>query len=414
MHRLRGALGDYFEIDLRDECKATMKERNAMNKAERKLIETREKAFWELVNPSPAFNKFLSNHWTVNERGSESKEKKTESIYIQNLAPAKQLEYLQSRIAILNESLGMQRAKASISVKAVIKRCKLYTPADPFFGWQAAGNPFKMESSDAAFPNGPLPLPAANNATTGTQRSASASAGPTKTASLRDVSAAAIFNNAAPRMSIAASGSFSTDSLNESTSGHPVSMLTVSNGFNHLNLLSTLFPPPSKSGAQRKPPKLNKNEQQVLVPIWSESLKDLLSSAMGLTFFKIFLGKEFSTENLAFWLRCVVELDRASTRVGWWKIAHAIYVDFIKLGSTNELNINSGDRQAIIKKFDSITPDGKIPPVDEDLFTSVREHIWNLMVKDSYQRFLSSDIFKELKQQQQDQPLFQNVIGDLS
>ncbi|KAL2916684.1 hypothetical protein HK105_203798 [Polyrhizophydium stewartii] len=130
------------------------------------------------------------------------------------------------------------------------------------------------------------------------------------------------------------------------------------------------------------------------VRIWCYSLRDLLQDPLGVKFFDEFLAKEFSQENLHFYMRCK-NLDLIHSKTEYLREAKAIYTQFIKVGSPNELNINSNTRAAITTIFEP--RDGSvlsmIPP---HTFTDASDHIFALMSKDSYARFCNSEVIQNM------------------
>lgn len=62
-----------------------------------------------------------------------------------------------------------------------------------------------------------------------------------------------------------------------------------------------------------------------------------------------------------------------------------IYEDFISTLSPREVSVDSAIRDEIQEKM--INP-------DKDIFKNAKEHIYNLMLRDSYPRFRNSDIYR--------------------
>eukprot|EP00842_Homolaphlyctis_polyrhiza_P006084 jgi/Hompol1/6477/HPOL_002675-RA len=128
------------------------------------------------------------------------------------------------------------------------------------------------------------------------------------------------------------------------------------------------------------------------VQIWCNSLADLLRDPLGVKYFDEFLAKEFSQENLQFYLKCR-DLENVQSADEFLLRSMAIFKDYIKVGSPRELNINSNTRSAIIAVFEP--KDGSPLPPSKDVscnvFRDATDHIFSLMSKDSYSRFCSSD-----------------------
>ncbi|KAI9207969.1 uncharacterized protein BJ171DRAFT_578445 [Polychytrium aggregatum] len=187
------------------------------------------------------------------------------------------------------------------------------------------------------------------------------------------------------------------------------------------------------------------------IRIWCSSFPDLICDPLGQKFFRQFLCKEFSSENLDFHLK-FLELQEAPTRKEFTRIAYEIYWDYIRTSSAHELNINDKTRSSVIAILDKAVEDGVFtgvinlkkletyavhvdtigaaqssttfskksieteggPLVSEstpspilpkmyqlpyNVFDEVHDHVYNMMMKDSYPRFCNSDIVKELIQQ---------------
>ncbi|KAJ3090300.1 Regulator of G-protein signaling 7 [Quaeritorhiza haematococci] len=159
------------------------------------------------------------------------------------------------------------------------------------------------------------------------------------------------------------------------------------------------------------------------IRIWCHSLTDLLRDPLGVTYFMEFLKKEFSEENLEFWLRCE-ELDKTSTKTEFMEMAIEIFTEFIPTSSPRELNIDATTRQNIIAYFqkEMLGKHGLSESFEKllsvsvaDLATSqtLKKHkakghsyycfsealrsVFALMAKDPYPRFCVSDIVKELQ-----------------
>ncbi|KAH6599784.1 hypothetical protein BASA50_002809 [Batrachochytrium salamandrivorans] len=128
------------------------------------------------------------------------------------------------------------------------------------------------------------------------------------------------------------------------------------------------------------------------VEVWCNSLQDLFNDPLGFKYFDDFLATEFSQENLHFYKKCQ-DIGQTASNQEFYEEAKAIYLQFIKVGSPNELNINSNTRSAIIAIFEP--KDGctniKIP---FDCFDDASKHIFSLMAKDSYTRFCNSDLIQ--------------------
>ncbi|KAK2911626.1 hypothetical protein Q8A67_003759 [Cirrhinus molitorella] len=122
---------------------------------------------------------------------------------------------------------------------------------------------------------------------------------------------------------------------------------------------------------------------------WAESLDALLSHKYGLVVFRSFLQTEFSEENLDFWLACedfkrIKSLSKMATR------AKKIFTEYISIQSCKEVNLDSYTREHIKENMENICA---------DCFDLAQSRIFGLMERDSYPRFLRSDIYLELTNQ---------------
>lgn len=121
---------------------------------------------------------------------------------------------------------------------------------------------------------------------------------------------------------------------------------------------------------------------------WRSSLDALLHDKNGLKLFREFLASEFSDENLEFWIACEEFKGVESSKL----IAQAqkIYTDFIAIQAPREINLDSRTRELTAAKMSK--PDSQI-------FDLAQKRIQSLMEKDSYPRFLRSDVYQQLASQ---------------
>ncbi|KAI3378280.1 hypothetical protein SNEBB_000901 [Seison nebaliae] len=121
------------------------------------------------------------------------------------------------------------------------------------------------------------------------------------------------------------------------------------------------------------------------VELWQSNFIYLLKDPLGVKEFHSFLTKEFSTENLNFWL--IVQDYRHSSAKKWKEKLHVIYKNYLERGSPTEINVDVASLRKVAAQLDN--------PQWYSL-EAVENHIYNLMKKDSYQRFIKSDHYKEL------------------
>ncbi|XP_030647633.1 regulator of G-protein signaling 3 [Chanos chanos] len=122
---------------------------------------------------------------------------------------------------------------------------------------------------------------------------------------------------------------------------------------------------------------------------WGGSFDLLLAHKYGLASFRCFLQTEFSEENLDFWLACedyrkIKSLSKLSSR------AKKIFSEYISIQSSKEVNLDSFTREQTKSNMDNISPSS---------FDLAQSRIYGLMEKDSYPRFLRSDIYLDLTNQ---------------
>ncbi|XP_051866732.1 regulator of G-protein signaling 21-like, partial [Pristis pectinata] len=120
--------------------------------------------------------------------------------------------------------------------------------------------------------------------------------------------------------------------------------------------------------------------------LWSESVDNLLYHKAGQVAFRNFLRREFSEENIEFWLACeAYRKIKSPTKLA--SKAKKIYSEFIKVEAPKEINIDFTTRENITKSIDEPT---------QSSFDVAQKIIYSLMAKDCYPRFLRSDSYLEL------------------
>uniref|UniRef100_A0A3B3VKS5 Regulator of G protein signaling 13 n=1 Tax=Poecilia latipinna TaxID=48699 RepID=A0A3B3VKS5_9TELE len=119
---------------------------------------------------------------------------------------------------------------------------------------------------------------------------------------------------------------------------------------------------------------------------WSQSLERLLESKYGLATFRNFLKSEYSDENIEFWLTCE-DYKKIKSSFKLSSRAKKIYEQFIKAESPKEINIDYHTREQIKRNV-------KTPTMH--CFDEAQKIVYGLMERDSYPRFLRSDIYRTL------------------
>ncbi|KAI9560929.1 hypothetical protein GHT06_011885 [Daphnia sinensis] len=125
---------------------------------------------------------------------------------------------------------------------------------------------------------------------------------------------------------------------------------------------------------------------------WAESFTALMASKYGSSLYRAFLLREFSNENLEFWL--AVEEYRNSKPQKMAAKAQQIYNDFVAVQASKEVNLDSETRLITLNNVQSNNP-------DQHAFDRAQRRIQHMMERDSYLRFLQSELFLELVQTNQ-------------
>jgi len=114
----------------------------------------------------------------------------------------------------------------------------------------------------------------------------------------------------------------------------------------------------------------------------------------GIALFRGFLKTEFSDENIEFWLECEEYkfLNKDVKRVTKSK---KIYSDYVAVGAPREVNLEIEIRTQTAQNILNPT---------HDCFDRAQKRIQALMEKDSYPRFLESDLYKNLIKSYPPQP----------
>ncbi|NXK44436.1 RGS3 protein, partial [Chauna torquata] len=119
---------------------------------------------------------------------------------------------------------------------------------------------------------------------------------------------------------------------------------------------------------------------------WGESLEKLLLHKYGLAAFRAFLRTEFSEENLEFWLACE-EYKKIKSQSKMVSKAKKIFAEYIAIQSCKEVNLDSYTREHTKENLQNIT---------RSCFDLAQKRIYGLMEKDSYPRFLRSDLYLDI------------------
>ncbi|XP_075755270.1 regulator of G-protein signaling 11 [Pelodiscus sinensis] len=118
---------------------------------------------------------------------------------------------------------------------------------------------------------------------------------------------------------------------------------------------------------------------------WAFSFSELLGDALGRRQLLEFLKKEFSAENLSFWEACEELRYGEQARVP--HAVDSIYQQFLAPGATRWVNIDSRTMERTLEGIQ--TPHRYV-------MDDAQMHIYMLMKKDSYPRFLKSELYRSL------------------
>uniref|UniRef100_A0A671UI01 Regulator of G protein signaling 9a n=1 Tax=Sparus aurata TaxID=8175 RepID=A0A671UI01_SPAAU len=136
----------------------------------------------------------------------------------------------------------------------------------------------------------------------------------------------------------------------------------------------------------------NLNMRRVEVPTksrverWSFSFFELLSDLRGRDDFKIFLKREFSGENLAFW-EAAEEL-KLGTASSMSTKAESIFKTFLAPGAPRWINIDGRTMGLTVKGLDH---------PHRYVLEAAQTHVFLLMKKDTFFRYLKSPVYKEIQ-----------------
>uniref|UniRef100_A0A7N4PLT6 Regulator of G-protein signaling 3 n=2 Tax=Sarcophilus harrisii TaxID=9305 RepID=A0A7N4PLT6_SARHA len=127
---------------------------------------------------------------------------------------------------------------------------------------------------------------------------------------------------------------------------------------------------------------------------WGESLEKLLLHKYGLAVFRAFLRTEFSEENLEFWLACE-DFKKVKSQSKMASKAKKIFSEYIAIQACKEVNLDSYTREHTKDNLQNVT---------RGCFDLAQKRIYGLMEKDSYPRFLRSELYLDLINQKKLSP----------
>uniref|UniRef100_A0A8C3WKJ1 RGS domain-containing protein n=1 Tax=Catagonus wagneri TaxID=51154 RepID=A0A8C3WKJ1_9CETA len=118
---------------------------------------------------------------------------------------------------------------------------------------------------------------------------------------------------------------------------------------------------------------------------WAFSFRELLEDPVGRAHFMDFLGTEFSAENLSFWEACVELRHGGQAQVP--ALVDTVYQQFLAPGAARWVNIDSRTMARTL---------AGLGRPHRHVLDDAQLHVYMLMKKDSYPRFLKSDLYKDL------------------
>ncbi|XP_066590147.1 regulator of G-protein signaling 17-like isoform X1 [Prorops nasuta] len=122
------------------------------------------------------------------------------------------------------------------------------------------------------------------------------------------------------------------------------------------------------------------------VRAWGSNFDKLMRNAGGRKLFREFLVSEYSEENIAFWLACE-HLKRENNPEKIEELARMIYEDYISILSPKEVSLDSRVREIVNRNMVKPTP---------HTFDEAQLQIYTLMHRDSYPRFVNSDMYRRV------------------
>ncbi|CAF0778972.1 unnamed protein product [Didymodactylos carnosus] len=120
---------------------------------------------------------------------------------------------------------------------------------------------------------------------------------------------------------------------------------------------------------------------------WGFSIIELLKDSVGRDHFWKFLDKEYSSENLRFYEACIQLRFHIPQKDVANKVKE-IYNEFLSPGAYYSINID--------QRIMNLTKQNMSNHSSRYTFDEAQEHIFNLMTRDTYNRFLRSELYKEL------------------
>ncbi|XP_036133518.1 regulator of G-protein signaling 13 isoform X1 [Molossus molossus] len=137
-------------------------------------------------------------------------------------------------------------------------------------------------------------------------------------------------------------------------------------------------------GAAPENPLSNLTMEELLQ--WAQSFEKLMATKYGPVAYAAYLKTEHSEENIQFWVACETYKKIASRRSRMYQ-AKRLYKVYIQPQSPREINIDSSTREAIIRDIQEPT---------QTCFEEAQKIVYMHMARDSYPRFLKSEMYQKL------------------
>ncbi|XP_072030546.1 regulator of G-protein signaling 12-like isoform X2 [Amphiura filiformis] len=121
------------------------------------------------------------------------------------------------------------------------------------------------------------------------------------------------------------------------------------------------------------------------VSSWAVGFERLLQDQLGLECFTQFLKKEFSEENIMFWIACE-QMGKMKDKATLEKHAQDIFEKFLAPNASMPVNLEGQCREMVEEAIKNPTP---------EMFKTQQQQIFKLMKFDSYSRFLKSKMYQD-------------------
>ncbi|KHJ75389.1 regulator of G protein signaling domain protein, partial [Oesophagostomum dentatum] len=121
---------------------------------------------------------------------------------------------------------------------------------------------------------------------------------------------------------------------------------------------------------------------------WGLSVQELVKDPIGRQVLETFLESEFSSENIRFWI--AIQDLKYSPNDQIDQKTERIYEEFLAPGAPAQVNVDSRTLDQTLDCLQKATN----ASTRRHAFTHSEEHVFTLMAKDSYPRFVRSQIYK--------------------